>query len=75
MKKFLRLIWFMFEFIIIFYVIILTTFLLCKNKYGYTQFGDYTLASMNLLGEKNNPKAKNGDLLVIKNSIDIFSIV
>ena len=71
MKKFLRLIWFMFEFIIIFYVIILTTFLLCKNKYGYTQFGDYTLASINLLGEKNNPKAKNGDLLVIKNSIDI----
>lgn len=71
MKKFLRFIWLTVEFIIIVYVIILTSFLLCKNKYGYTQFGSSTIVPIDLLGEKNNPKTKDGDLLIVKNSNDI----
>lgn len=71
MKKFLKFIWLLVEFIIIVYVIILTSFLLCKNKYGYTQFSNYTIVPIDLLGEKNNPKTKSGDLLIVKNSNDI----
>ena len=71
MKKFLRGIWLIVEFIIIGYVIAITSFLLCKNKYGYTQFGSYTFVNINLIGEKNIANTKNGDLLVVKNSNDI----
>lgn len=71
MKKFLRGLWLIVEFIIIVYVIVLTSFLLCKNKYGYTQFGDYTFTNINLIEEKNISNTKNGDLLVVKNSNDI----
>ena len=71
MKKFLRGIWFVVEFIIIVYVIVLTCFLLCRNKYGYTQFGDYTFTNIDLFAEKNIANTKKGDLLVVKNSNDI----
>ena len=71
MKKFLRGIWFVVEFIIIVYVIVLTCFLLCRNKYGYTQFGDYTFTNIDLFAEKNIDNTKKGDLLVVKNSNDI----
>ena len=71
MRKFLRWVWSFLEFIIIIYVIVLTSFLLCKNKYGYTQFGDYTFHNVNLLDEKNISNVKNGDLLIVKNSNDI----
>lgn len=71
MRKFLRWVWTFLEFVIIVYVIVLTSFLLCKNKYGYTQFGDYTLHNVDLVGEKNIKNVKNGDLLIVKNSNDI----
>ena len=71
MKKFLRWVWSFLEFIIIIYVIVLTSFLLCRNKYGYTQFGNYTFNNVSLLDEKNIANAKNGDLLIVKNSNDI----
>ena len=71
MKKFLRGIWFVVEFIIIVYVIVLTCFLLCRNKYGYTQFGDYTFTNIDLFAEKNIDNTKKGDLLIVKNSNDI----
>ena len=71
MKGFLRWVWSFLEIIIILYVIVLTSFLLCKNKYGYTQFGDYTLDNVSLFDEKNNKNLKKGDLLIVKNSNDI----
>ena len=71
MKKFGRVIWSVIEVIIIVYVIAITAFILCRNKYGYTQLGDYTFDSVTLIGEKNVSTAKKGDLLVIRNSNDI----
>ena len=71
MKGFFRWVWSLLEFIIIVYVIALTAFILCKNKYGYTQFGDYTFNDINLLDERNIQNTKKGDLLVVKNSGDI----
>lgn len=71
MRKFFRWVWSFLEFVIIVYVIILTSFLLCKNKYGYTQFGDYTFNNVTLLDEKNIQNTKSGDLLIVKNSNDI----
>lgn len=59
------------EFIIIFYAIALTAFLLCKNKFGYTQFGDYTLIPIQLMQERNIDGVKKGELLVVQNSNDI----
>jgi len=59
-----------FEVIIIVYVIAITAFILCRNKYGYTQFGDYTFDNVSLIDERNMTVAKKGDLLVIKNSND-----
>ncbi|MBQ6404518.1 MAG: hypothetical protein IJJ63_00560 [Bacilli bacterium] len=70
MKKFGRLVWSIFEVIIIVYVIAITAFILCRNKYGYTQFGDYTFDNVSLIDERNITTAKKGDLLVIKNSND-----
>ncbi len=70
MKKFGRLVWSIFEVIIIVYVIAITAFILCRNKYGYTQFGDYTFDNVSLIDERNMTVAKKGDLLVIKNSND-----
>ena len=71
MKKIFRWIWSLLEVIIIIYVILITAFILCKNKYGYTQFGDYTLSNVTLLDERNIQDTKKGDLLIVKNSNDI----
>ena len=71
MKKVLNWVWSLLEIIIIIYVIVLTLFLLCKNKYGYTELGDYSFVNVDLMGEKNIKNTKNGDLLVVKNSNDI----
>ena len=71
MRGFLRGLWGLLEFIIIIYVIVITSFLLCKNKYGFTQFGDYTFKNIDLMDEKYMQDVKNGDLLVVKNSNDI----
>ena len=71
MKKVLNWVWSLLEIIIIIYVIVLTLFLLCKNKYGYTELGDYSFVNVDLMGEKNIKNTKNGDLLIVKNSNDI----
>lgn len=71
MRKVLRWVWSFLEIIIILYVILLTSFLLCKNKFGYTQFGDYTFNNVTLFDERNNNNVKQGDLLIVKNSNDI----
>lgn len=71
MKKFLRWVWSFLEVVIIIYVIALTLFVLCKNKYGYTQFGDYSFVTVGLMEEKTIQDVSKGDLLLVKNSNDI----
>ena len=71
MKKVLRFLWSIVEIVVIAYVILITSFVLCKNKYGYTQFGDSTFDSISLVDEKNIEGTKKGDLLIVQNSNDI----
>lgn len=71
MRKVLNWVWSFVEVIIIIYVVLVTMFVLCKNKYGYTQFGDYSFANIDLIAEKNVKDTKKGDLLIVKNSNDI----
>ena len=71
MRKVLNWGWSFVEVLIIIYVVLVTMFVLCKNKYGYTQFGDYSFANIDLIAEKNVKDTKKGDLLVVKNSNDI----
>ncbi len=71
MKKVLRFIWSIFELIIIAYVILITSFILCRNKYGYTQIGEYTFDNVSLIDERNIEDTKKGDLLVVRDSNDI----
>lgn len=71
MRKVLNWVWSFVEVIIIIYVVLVTMFVLCKNKYGYTQFGDYSFTNIDLIAEKNVKDTKKGDLLVVKNSNDI----
>lgn len=71
MRKVLNWVWSFVEVIIIIYVVLVTMFVLCKNKYGYTQFGDYSFANIDLIAEKNVKDTKKCDLLVVKNSNDI----
>lgn len=71
MKKFLHWVWCFLEVVIICYVILITSLVLCRNKYGYTQFGDITLTNVSLFDERNIYRSKKGDLVVIKNSSDI----
>ena len=71
MRKVLNWCWSFVEVLIIIYVVLVTMFVLCKNNYGYTQFGDYSFANIDLIAEKNVKDTKKGDLLVVKNSNDI----
>jgi len=71
MKSVLGWIWRVVEVLIIVYVIVITSFILSRNKYNYTQFGDYTLVNIDLLAEKNIKGVKSGDLLIVKNTNDI----
>ena len=71
MKKTLHVIWSVLEIIIIIYVICLTTILLAKNKYGFTQLGDYVLTSVDSNDVNNIINTKQGDLLIIKNTSDL----
>ena len=41
MRKVLNWGWSFVEVLIIIYVVLVTMFVLCNNKYVYTQFGDY----------------------------------
>ncbi len=71
MKKVFHVIWSILEIIIIIYVILMTSILLSKNKYGFTQFWDYTICTIDLFDERGMDGVKAGDLLIVKNSNDI----
>lgn len=67
LKKILKFIWDIVEVFIIVYVILITSCILCRNKYGYTEFFDkYTLITVNENNQKLLPTHKAGDLLIIK---------
>ena len=71
MKKVLKHIWNVLQVLIIIYVILITAFIFCENKYGFTQFGSYTFNNVDSIGEKNINNVKDGDLLVIKSDSNI----
>ena len=71
MKNVLKSLWSVIEVIIIIYVIFLTSCILCRNKFGFTQFGSYTLSSVESTDAKYVENTKSGDLLVVKSSNDI----
>src|SRR5699024_7657484 len=72
MKTFLKGLWGLVQIIIIIYVICMTAFLLCKNKYGFTQIGDMTYITINEHLQSYLPETKENDLLMVKqNNKDI----
>ncbi len=71
MKNFLKGIWGVLEVLIIIFVIVITSCILCRNKYGYTQFGDYTVVTVDKVIAKHLDLVNQGDLFVVKNSTDI----
>lgn len=68
MKKVLNILLGILEVVVILYVIVMTSILMSKNKYGYTQFGKYTIASIDLIESRANEKLEEGDLLIVKSS-------
>ncbi|MBR3211462.1 MAG: hypothetical protein IKF71_05965 [Bacilli bacterium] len=71
MKKVWRILWGVLECIIIVVTIMMTAVLLSKNKYGYTQFGNYTISTIDRLDSKEMKGLKAGDLLIVHNKNDI----
>lgn len=66
MKKIGNIILTIIEIFIITYVIVITTCLLCKNKYGYTQIGDNTLVTVNMENSVELSDFTEGDLIFFK---------
>ena len=56
----------------ILYVVLITTFILCKNKYGYTQIGNYTFYPIMTTSDvKELKNVKRGDLYIVTKSSSI----
>lgn len=68
MKTFLKGLWGLVEIIIIIYVICMTAFLLCKNKYGFTEIGNMSFFTINENLAEYLPETKDNDLLLVKSS-------
>lgn len=68
LKGFLKGLWGLLQVVIIIYVICITTCLLCKNKYGFTEIGDMTLITINEHLAEFIPETKKSDLLLVKKS-------
>ena len=66
MKKLGKIILKVIEFAIILYVILISTVLLCRNKYGYTQFGERTIVTMGQKDTKYLTEFDNKDLIVFQ---------
>lgn len=68
LKKILKWVWEVVEVIIIVYVIFITSCILFRNKYGYTEFFEkYTIVTVNEDNQKLLPTHDSGDLLIVKN--------
>lgn len=66
-KKILKGIWGFVEILIVIYAIVMATFILARNKYGFTQVDKYTFVMVADETAKFIPEKKVGDLLIIKN--------
>ena len=79
LKKILKWFWGIIEALIIVYVIFITTCILFRNKYGYTDFFDkYTFVTISENSQRFLPNHEAGDLLIIKNqqfSIDKGDVI
>lgn len=79
LKKILKCLWGIIEGLIIVYVIFITTCILFRNKYGYTDFFDkYTFVTISENSQRFLPSHDAGDLLIIKNqqfSIDKGDVI
>jgi len=70
-KRIFGVIWDILEILIIVYVIFITACILFRNDYGFTQFGEYTLVSLNKNDAKYIKNAKDGNLLIVKKDKNI----
>ena len=66
MKKKLSVIWNILQVIIIIFVILVTVFVLCKNKYGYTEIANHNFSYVSKKDTNYLNNTSKGDLLVIK---------
>ena len=66
-----RFLLYLFEFLIIIYVIVITTFLLFRNKYGYTEVGNTTFVPLQIDTAEYIKDGKEGNLLVVKKTSNL----
>lgn len=66
LKRMLKWLWEFVEVLIIIYVIFITSCILCRNKFGYTQFSDMTFITVNDSNTKFIQGSKPGDLLIVR---------
>lgn len=66
LKRILKWLWEFVEVLIIIYVIFITSCILCRNKFGYTQFSDMTFITVNDSNAKFIQGSKTGDLLIVR---------
>lgn len=66
LKRILKWLWEFVEVLIIIYVIFITSCILCRNKFGYTQFSDMTFITVNDSNTKFIQGSKPGDLLIVR---------
>ena len=71
MNRVFKWLWNILEVVIIIYVIIVTACDLCKNSFGFTQFGNYTIASVNEVNVNYLDDSKVGNLIVISDRKNI----
>lgn len=71
MKKKLNIIWSILQVIIIIFVISITVFVLCKNKYGYTEIANYNFSYITNTDTKYIDNTNKNDLLIIKKNKSI----
>ncbi len=66
MKNVLKSVWSFIEVIIVVYVIFVTSCILMRNDYGYTQFGKYTFVTISESNAKFFKDYEEGDLLIVR---------
>lgn len=66
MKNVLKSVWSFIEVIIVVYVIFVTSCILMRNDYGYTQFGKYTFVTISDSNAKFFKDYEEGDLLIVR---------
>ena len=71
MKKVLHIGWCLVEVFIIAYVVVLTSFILHRNNFGFTQFRSYIFVNVSIWDIRTIANVKKNDLLIIKRNDSI----